>query len=72
MKHISLRKDLIYQKLIETYGEIKLKLTNAQKNNVIKKYKNSYNLTEEEFQDIEFKDIFNNKILFERAMNACI
>ena len=70
MKNISLIKDLIYQKLIGTYDEIELKLTNAQKNNIIKKYKNSHNLTEEEYQDIDFKDIFNNKILFERAMNA--
>ena len=61
---------MIYQKLIETCSEIKLKLTNAQKNNIIKKYKNSHNIIKEEFQDIEFKNIFNNKILFERAMNA--
>ena len=70
LKNISFKKDLIYQKLIETYGEIKIKLTKDQKNNIIKKYKNSHNITEEEFQDIEFKDIFNNKILFERAMNV--
>ena len=70
LKNISLRKDLIYEKLIETYGEIELNLINAQKNNIITKYKNSHNLTEEEFQEIDFKDIFNNKILFDRAMNA--
>ena len=60
----------MFQKLIEDFGDIKLKLTNQEKNNIINNYKSLHNLNDEDMEEINFNDIFNNKILFERALNA--
>ena len=56
-------------KLEEEYGNINPIITNEEKETIINKYKKSHNLTEEDMEDIEFNNIFNKKILFDRAIN---
>ena len=70
IRNITLRKENIYQKLLEDFGDIKIELTNEEKDKIINNYKNRHNLDEEEIENINFKEIFNNRILFDRALNS--
>ena len=60
----------MFQKLIEDFGNIKIQLTNEEKINIINNQKNLHNINDEDIENINFNDIFNNKILFDRALNS--
>ena len=49
--------ELLYQKLIEDYPDIKITLNPKEKKQLIEKYKKAHNLTEEELEDLDFNDI---------------
>ena len=70
LQNISLRKEIIKEKFLEIYGNIDIKLKPEEKTKLINNYKKSHNITDEEYEKLNFKDIFNKNILFDRALNA--
>ena len=68
LQNISLRKEIIKEKFLELYGNIDIKLKPEEKTKII--IKKSHNITDEDYEEVNFNDIFNKHILFDRALNA--
>ena len=60
--------DLIYDKLINEYPLLALKLNDKEKNKIFNKYKKKHNLIDEDLEEIDLKDIINIKILLKRIL----
>ena len=66
------RKEIIKEKFLELYGNVDIKLKPEEKNKIINNYKKSHNITDEDYENVNFNDIFNKNILFARALNSCL
>ena len=58
IRNITLRKEIMYHKLLEDFCDINLELTANEKDKIITNYKNLPNINDDDLESINFKDIF--------------
>ena len=70
IRNKNLKFELLFEKLLVDYPNIKLTLTNNEKSDIINKYKKVHELTDEELEEIDFNKILNIKILLKRILSS--